>query len=329
MNHCVRLRSLIIIVALLAPTAALGQEASDIVFLKGGGRVRGLIVEESPTAGVRVKLPDGTIKVVLAKDVDRVEYSGAKSAAEPAPKPEPEPAPSPEPAVELSPLRIESAQPGIVSIDGGEVGRAPVQLKDLAPGKHRIRISYDEGGKSEKIMFVRAGEANEVRFEKSSATKAGEAREGVKPVFTGDAVLAHGPSELTSGGLRLFGGINLGLLPAIDFRAGGAVSILGADIGIPVVMMPLHARASVRFNLGPLYSIEVGAHAGAVFALTQSDTAVWPGGGPDLSVLSFRFGSERQFEITAMETLDIVVADLASADAALMFQQSVGFSWVL
>jgi len=322
------LQALLLSCSLLAASSALADEAGDIVFLKGGGRVRGLVVEESPTAGVRVKLADGTIKVVLAKDVDHVEYASAKPAEPPPPEPKPEP--KPEPPALLAPLHVESEEPGIVSIDGAEVGPAPIDMKDIEPGKHRIRITYDRGGKSEKVVFVRDGERNEVRFQKSSATKAGEAREGVHLAFSGEPFFGYMPRAFVGsvGGLRLFGGINLGLAPAVDLRVGGQIGFWGnSGIGF----LPIQGRATFRFNLGPLYSMEVGGHAGVTFLPTAEGRPVaLAGGGPDFSFLSFRFGDVRQFEITAMESFDFLTLPGDDPGNYLWsFQQSVGFAWVL
>jgi hypothetical protein len=68
-----------------ASRAALAQVADDTVFLKSGGRIRGTVMVEDPSSGVRVKLSDGTVREVPAADVARVEYaSDAHSAAPPA-----------------------------------------------------------------------------------------------------------------------------------------------------------------------------------------------------------------------------------------------------
>lgn len=67
----------------LASTPAL----ADTVFLKDGGRVRGVVMEEVPGKGVRVKLLDGTVREVASKDVDRVAYDGEVEPARKAPEP--------------------------------------------------------------------------------------------------------------------------------------------------------------------------------------------------------------------------------------------------
>jgi hypothetical protein len=65
-----------VLASLTLASPALAGGSDDIVFLKGGGRARGLVIEESPTTGVRVKLADGSVKVYANKDVDHIEYGG-------------------------------------------------------------------------------------------------------------------------------------------------------------------------------------------------------------------------------------------------------------
>ncbi len=54
---------------------------ADDVMLQDGGRVRGAIMEESPTAGVRIRLLDGTVKLVPAEQVKAVSYDHLPSSA--------------------------------------------------------------------------------------------------------------------------------------------------------------------------------------------------------------------------------------------------------
>jgi hypothetical protein len=64
-----------------APKAAL--PASDTVYLKEGGFVRGVVLEESPTHGVRIQLPDGTTRTLDAAEIQRVVYGSAPTEAQP------------------------------------------------------------------------------------------------------------------------------------------------------------------------------------------------------------------------------------------------------
>jgi hypothetical protein len=89
-----------------APVAKSADGVDSIYFL-GGGRVRGLVIEENPKTGVRVRLLDGSIQTYSRDELLRIEYSDgtvsrrktppqpAAPAAAPAPI---APAPVPQPA---------------------------------------------------------------------------------------------------------------------------------------------------------------------------------------------------------------------------------------
>jgi hypothetical protein len=81
-----KLHSLVCLVLVLGGSryAAAGN-VDDTVFLKNGGRLRGLVVEESATAGVRLKMPDGSIRTIPAKDVEHVTLGAQAPAPPPAP----------------------------------------------------------------------------------------------------------------------------------------------------------------------------------------------------------------------------------------------------
>jgi hypothetical protein len=55
------------------PPAAEGP--SDTVFFRGGGRVRGTVMEESATAGTKVRLLDASIRTYPPDEIARIEYS--------------------------------------------------------------------------------------------------------------------------------------------------------------------------------------------------------------------------------------------------------------
>ncbi len=61
--------------ALVASRAAHAQVALDRVWLASGGVVQGSLIEQSPTAGVRILLADGTIRTIPAAAILRVEYA--------------------------------------------------------------------------------------------------------------------------------------------------------------------------------------------------------------------------------------------------------------
>ena len=330
------------LVSTAAPAFA-DDEGPDIVLLKNGGRLRGTVVEENPSTGVRIKLPTGTIKTVAAKEVDKVEYGGGRatgapsgtppspSTTPPAPPADAQPAPLP-PLAEAAPtaatgsIHVVAAEPGTISVDGGEVGPAPVDVRNLAPGPHRVHIAFDAGGKGDVTVLVQEGETKEVRMALSSARLAGAARAGVRPFVGAEpyfVVDANGfNGDTVGGGVRLVGGMNLGIVPAVDFRAAGVVG-LGKEIG--TFSIPIMARPSFRFNLGSIYSMEVGGHVGFILLPTAFPNApIYSIFGPDLSVLSFRFGAKRQYELTEMTSIDLI-----DADALIEVANSIGFSWVI
>lgn len=86
-----RISRVCLAVSMLVQGTAWADKPADTVFLKDGGRVRGTIMVESPTAGVQVQLPNGSLHQVAAADVDHVEYGDenkgapAPAAATPAP----------------------------------------------------------------------------------------------------------------------------------------------------------------------------------------------------------------------------------------------------
>ena len=62
---------------LLGSRDAFAGDIDDTVYLRNGGRVRGVVLEESPTLGVRLRLPDGTTRNLETAEVDHVTYGSA------------------------------------------------------------------------------------------------------------------------------------------------------------------------------------------------------------------------------------------------------------
>jgi hypothetical protein len=85
------------IAAWIVVATLLAAPALDAVLLKSGERVEGRIVQASPTDGVRVELPDGTVRWLHPQSVERLEPAGAEPRALDAPPPA-TPLPSGEPA---------------------------------------------------------------------------------------------------------------------------------------------------------------------------------------------------------------------------------------
>ncbi len=96
----------VLVLALLTPASiarAADSQSLDTVFLKGGGRVRGTVIEEDPQVGVTIQLPDGNTRKVPRKTIDRVDYapgtapSPAPAAAQPSVAPVAPVVPAPQP----------------------------------------------------------------------------------------------------------------------------------------------------------------------------------------------------------------------------------------
>src|SRR5512137_573218 len=91
----------------LAVAALLAAAGSDAVLLKSGERIEGKIVGDSQAEGVRIQLPDGSIRSFHPRTGERVERAGGEPA--PLTPAEPQPVPRPEP---LPPLPVEPAPSG-------------------------------------------------------------------------------------------------------------------------------------------------------------------------------------------------------------------------
>lgn len=108
-------RALAVVVALSlsvagSATVALADEPVDTVYLMDGGRLRGRVLVESKTNGVRIKLLDGTTREVPPESVKLVEY-GAAAPQVPAPA-------GPAPAAPGAPPEIAPARGALGAIGG-------------------------------------------------------------------------------------------------------------------------------------------------------------------------------------------------------------------
>jgi hypothetical protein len=90
----------------LAALLAATEPGHDTVFLKDGGELRGVVIEEAPGVSVTIQLPGGELRKLPAAQVQRVEYQvtsvGGEAASPAAPTtPQPDPGwrtPTPEPS---------------------------------------------------------------------------------------------------------------------------------------------------------------------------------------------------------------------------------------
>jgi len=104
----------------LAAVVASTDPGPDTVFLKDGGQLRGVVIEEAPGVGVTIQLPGGELRKLSADEVQRIEYGEAPgpsdASAPPAEPAAPEQAPgwrrvTPEPSTFMLALNVGAAFP--------------------------------------------------------------------------------------------------------------------------------------------------------------------------------------------------------------------------
>ncbi len=99
-----------------APAAAGAPVGNDVIDLKGGGILRGTLIEAIPDTRARVQLATGEIATVPWQDIARIERAAPEPGAPPAPLP-----PPPPPAAAPGPA--EAGGRVWVHIDGSEIAR--------------------------------------------------------------------------------------------------------------------------------------------------------------------------------------------------------------
>lgn len=96
-------------IAALVATLLAAASPADTVYTVDGGRLTGIVLEESPTTGVTIQTPDGAVRRLDRDQVARIEFAdGTVSTSRPPPAPTPapvvQPAAAPRPAVTEGPL---------------------------------------------------------------------------------------------------------------------------------------------------------------------------------------------------------------------------------
>lgn len=312
--------SLLFLTFLVAPwtshISAVRADADDIVFLKSGGRARGLVIESDPATGTRIKLHDGTVRVFEAAAVDHVTYGDTRAAATPpsAAKPAPNPplrqpsgtqpsaasdARQPRPVAESlsynpmqGALRIESSEPGRVFIEGGEYGSTPLVVPNLTAGQHRVTIRFHAGDSDARIVNVRGGTETLVSFETTSSLRAFNSHQGwhfglgVEGGFTMFDENDGAPE------IHLVLRANHAVSRQLEMHADARLGAFGAQIftdyssytttGTPGLLL----GGDAQLNLGSVYTMSIGVDVGALIG-------VGPVAGAHLSPIGLRLGSER------------------------------------
>jgi hypothetical protein len=242
----------------------------------------------------------------------------------PAPSPQPPAvsAPPPVPSESLrGSLEITSRASGTVSIDGKAHGQPPIRLEDLDPGRYVVTIEFDElGGGRREVVEVRGGSLAKIYFEPSLAREKAAYRRGLNfGAAVGPSVVMDYFEEYFGGGVRASFLLNVGIIPAVDFRTGLDVMMGGLYAGYNATRFAgfFTVPAQLHFNLGSVYTIMVGGVVGVStvervlsreFSATQVETTterreVFVTGGPTASVATFRFGDRRQFELSLQNTM--------------------------
>lgn len=85
-----------------AARALPAEAALDTIFFVSGGRVRGTVIEENPTTGVRIRLLDGSLHTYAREDLVRIEYADGTVSRRKVPRAA-LPPPPPPPQAEASP----------------------------------------------------------------------------------------------------------------------------------------------------------------------------------------------------------------------------------
>jgi hypothetical protein len=103
-----------------APSPLAGQ---DVITIKGGGILRGTIIDALPGAPARIQLATGEIATVAAADILRIEHAGATiGPAKPAPPASPPPS-SPQPSGHMVWVHLDASGDARLEQDSGEGGR--------------------------------------------------------------------------------------------------------------------------------------------------------------------------------------------------------------
>src|SRR5262245_2883025 len=104
---------------MLVARFALAQE--EAFHLKNGAEIRGVLMENDPQRGTLVRLSDGTTRLIPPGELA---YSGHLGTGA---------------------VRVESDEAGRASIDDGDVGDTPIDVPNLSPGPHEVRVQFRDG----------------------------------------------------------------------------------------------------------------------------------------------------------------------------------------
>ena len=203
-------------------------------------------------------------------------------------------------------IHIAAVSPARVSVDGQDKGALPLDMPDLYPGAYHVRVELQDGTVDERNVEVVPGRMSRIFIDPSAEALAWAARRGAHlaaEAGVGLAIRRKGSWKGAEGGLG--GYLNVGIIPQVEFRAG--LRLRYGSLGQLNSVTLLEIPVSFRFNLGTIYTIAWGATVGKRWTNGNVDGWLYPETGyffgPEVSLLTFRFGRRRQFEVAAVQSL--------------------------
>jgi hypothetical protein len=201
-------------------------------------------------------------------------------------------------------LHVAADGPGKVTVEGQDKGTLPVDMAEMNPGTYRIRVELQDGTIEERDIEVAAGRITRIFVDRSPERVSWLARQGAHLALEAGVGLLVGKKGSWIGAQGNAGAfLNVGIVPVVDFRAGFRVRYgsLGALNSVTLLDIPV----SFRFNLGTTYTIALGTTVGKRWTNGNSDPVLYPETGfffgPELSLLTLRFGKKREFEVAAVQ----------------------------
>lgn len=319
-------------------SSALAERAT--VLLRNGGIVTGDVVLYVPGERVILDLGPSGQASFAAEEIREVRIDAASTPTADLPTATPGPAPPPAATSTAGQLHIEASAPARVRIDGGDAGRAPISVEGVSPGRHLVRVDFDEGGSEQKQVYVQSGQRTALMVQAPAYTQAGRYRRGLH-FLLGGGPFFHAMTGGTTGrgafggGAQINAGLNFGLTSGrADLRLLGLVNAgtFGTYYGGGTMAgFELGVRPSVRLNFGSKYAMELGLRMALFYDRhdymprifeKRIETRTAFEVGPEISVLSFRFGDLRQFEVTLWH------AAIFNTAGYMQIQNGLGFTYL-
>lgn len=284
----------------LLATSALADDATDLVVLSNGGRVRGSVLEQSPTSGVRIKLYDGSVRSYSSAEIRRVRFADGGVAN-----------------------AVGTQEPETSTVDDAHESAVPGEIDQRESSGH---------------VRAHSGEGNEADVEPTGAIKIARAHSGIHFDLGAMAGSRFQRSTLIpGGGLRL--GVTYGVTPVLELIGGLEFGYYAGNIDhadysglfgarypqcvnldhncvlstATQTSIPIRVRLDWELHLGTVYSMMLGVDAGASVELqgataSAAETApvvpnvdVIPIVGVHGSLLTFRFGPRRELGISLQQ----------------------------